>query len=313
MLRKQSVALLLLALGVGRPALAQAGTQGGQDHSWPKLDLNVLVVDKTGQPQALIDKSAFHVFENGAERPIESIIAGDTPVSLAFLIDTSGSMYDKQATNAGHDRRAAIAALVTDIIRALPTGSEVMAVLFADQAFIDLPFTSAEPAPLAFLGRLDDRGGTAFYDALVATENYVSKSARYPKRALVVLSDGDDNRSTLSLQNALRKIEQERPPTPTLYFVDLLDPRAGFAERRHSEVAVKFLISAGGGVPISAGKQPDPAALATRITALIRSQYLFSITAAEGPRDGGYRKLEVRVEPAGLESHAMPGYFAPIQ
>lgn len=111
MLLGRTVGLLLLAFAVSQSALSQAGTQAGQDHRWPNIDFNVLVVNKSGQPQASLDKSAFHVFENGAERPIESVTAGDAPVSLALLIDTSGSTYGNRDT---------IRAVATAVIRSLP-------------------------------------------------------------------------------------------------------------------------------------------------------------------------------------------------
>lgn len=130
------VGLLSLAFGVSQAALSQVGAPAPQGHRWPNIDLNILVVDKSGQPQAPIDRSAFHLFENGAERPIDSVTAGDVPVSLALLIDTSGSTYGNRNT---------ISAVATAIIRSLPPGSEVMAVLFAEKAYIDLPFTPRSP------------------------------------------------------------------------------------------------------------------------------------------------------------------------
>lgn len=262
------------------------------------------MVDKSGQPQAPLDKSAFHVLENDVERPIAAVVAGDMPVSLAFIIDTSGSTYGNRDT---------VASVVTAAIRTLPPGSEVMAVLFADQAYIDLPFAPAQPAPLSFLERLDARGPTAFYDALVATENYIASHARYPKRALMVLSDGNDNDSSLNLQQTLRRIEQEPPGAPTIYFVDLPEARAKPVEKRHSHAVARLVISTCGGFVIIAGRNEDAVSLSTRIAALIRSQYVFTFTAAGAVPDERFRKLEVRVDRANLEVHAVSGYFPRTQ
>lgn len=298
--RKAIVVLLWLALAVNRPALGQAPTPTGQDRGWPKIDLNVLVVDKSGQPQAPLDRSAFHVFENGAERPIESVTAGDAPVSPALLIDISGSTYGNRDT---------VGSAVTAIIRALPQGSEVMAVLFSERAFMDLPFTPADPAPLAFLDHLESRGRTALYDALVATANYVAGKARYPKRALVVLSDGSDNDSTLNLEQTLHRIEQEPPSAPAIYFVEMPEPRAKRLEKRHARAAVRLVNSYCGGLALVPDPKEDAASLGTRIAALIRSQYVFTFVAAGAAPDDKFRKLEVRVDHANLEAHAVSGYF----
>ena len=302
MLRKKIVGLLLPALAVSQMALSQPAAQAGQKPHWPKVDLNVVVVDKSGQPQGSLDKSAFHVFENGTERPIDSVAAGDAPISLALLIDTSGSTYGNRDT---------VAAVATAVIRSLPPGSEVMAVLFSNIAFIDLPFTPAQPAPVRFLERLDSRGATAFYDALVATENHIAANAKNPRRAIVVLSDGSDNASTLNLAQAIRRI-QEEPDAPTVYFVGMPEPRAHFNERFRSHRIIELLTSRVGGVEIAAGKDLDAAGLSARVAALIRSQFVISFTAAGAP-DDRYRKLEVRVDPANLEIHALQGYFAAAQ
>jgi VWFA-related protein len=299
MLRKKTVAFLLLAFAMNRFALGQADMQAGKDPHWPKVDVNVLIVNKSGQAQAALDKSAFHVLEDGVERPIESITADDAPISLAFLIDTSGSTYGNRETIVG---------VVTAVIKSLPPGSEVMAVLFAGKAFIDLPFTPASPPPLAFLKRLDSRGPTAFYDALVATEDYMTAKAKTSKRALVVLSDGSDNDSTLNLAQTIRKIEQKQN-APTLYFIGMPEPRAHFDEKIHSRRVIRLLTSQVGGLEIVPEKNEDAATLSTRIMALIRSQYALTFTAAGGAPDERFRKLEVRADGAKLEVHAAEGYF----
>jgi len=303
MLPGKIVGLLSLALAVSQSALSQAGTEAGQDRRWPIVDLNVLVADKSGQPQVPLDKSAFHVFENGAERPIQSVTSGDAPVSLALLIDTSGSTYGNRDT---------IRAVATAVIRSLPPGSEVMAVLFADKAYIDLPFTPAQPAPLTFLNLLDSRGPTALYDALVATEDYIAAKAHNPKRALVVLSDGEDNDSTITLQQTLNRIE-EKPDAPTIYFTEVPNSRAKGIEKRHSRRAASLVTSVCGGLAIVPDRNEDLTALSARITALISSQYVLTFTAAGTAPDPRFRKLEVHVDRSNLEAHAVQGHFGPTK
>jgi len=298
MLRNQIVALLSLAITLSRPSFGQASMQAAELHSWPHVSLNVLVVNKSDEPQAPLDKDAFHILEDGAERPIESVIPGEAPVSLALLIDTSGSTYGNHVATLG---------VATAVVRALPPGSEVMAVLFADKAYIDLPFTPAEPAPLEFLHWLDSRGATGFYDALVATEDYIAAKAHNAKRALLVLSDGNDNASTLNLQQALHKIQQE-PGAPTIYFVDTPEARPKLGEKRHSLRVASLVTSVCGGGVVAPDKHYDGAALGVSVAALIRSQYVLTF-AAVAALDEKFRKLEVRVDPANLEARAASGYF----
>jgi VWFA-related protein len=304
MLRKEILALLLLAFAQRNPALAQAGTQDEQFARWPEVHLNVLVIDKSDQPQVALDKSAFHVFEDAIERPLESIIARDAPVSLALLIDTSHSMLDS---------RAILTEVVTAVTRAMPPGSEVMAVLFNDQASVVLPFTPTDPFPLSFLNHLEAQRGTVLYDAIMVTEAYVAKNARYAKSALVVFSDGMDNHSSSSLPDALRSLQW--PGAPAFYFVRLPDPNANGFEKRFSKTAVQLLVSAGGGLSLVSGKDQDPAALGTGIAALIRSQYVLAFTTTDPASNGRSHKLEVRLpgQSTKLKICVMPSYFAPGQ
>jgi Ca-activated chloride channel homolog len=303
MLAGKIVKLLLVVLAVSQSALSQGGTYADQDHGWPNIDLNVLVADKSGQPLASIDKSALHVFENGAERPIQSVTADDAAVSLALLIDTSGSTYGNRDT---------IRTIATNVIQSLPPGSEVMAVLFADKAYIDLPFTPAQPAPLAFLDRLDSRGPTAFYNALVATEDYIAINAHNPKRAILVLSDAEDNDSNLNLQQTLNRIESKHD-APTIYFTEMPNSRAKGIEKRHSRRVADLVIAVSGGIAIVPNKNEDAAALSAHVTALIRSQYVLTFIAAGAAPDPRFRKLEVRVDHPNLEAHAVRGYFGLVE
>ena len=302
MILKEISAFLLLIFAQRSLLIAQTSAQAGQIPRWPEINLNALVVDKSGQPQVPLDKSTLRVYEDGVERPLKSITAGDAPVSLALLIDTSGSMREK---------RASVAEVAAAIIRAMPPGSEVMAVLFNVQPYFYLPFTSTDPAPLSFLNRQDFRDGTVLYDSIALTEGYISKNARYATRALVVLSDGEDDASRSSLPDAVRSLLW--PGAPTVYFALLPNPDSGYNEKRHSKLAAEILVSAGGGLSLVADKKQVPAALGAKIAALIRSQYVLAFTTADPAPNGMNHKVEVRLagQTVKVRICAMPSYFAP--
>jgi hypothetical protein len=177
----------------------------------------VLVLDKSGAPQK-IDEQAFQLFEDRTERPLRFPAAADSPVSLALLIDASGSTYK---------RKSEILSAVSAIIRALPADSEVMAVDFSDLAFIDLPFTPASKVDLSFMGRVTFAGPTTLYDALAATEDYFVANAKYPRRSLVVFSDGENNASQNSIRAAFRGMAW--PGAPVVY--PCLIAKANYLER----------------------------------------------------------------------------------
>ena len=304
-----------LALIVLLAVAACANRLGGQDHplpsepaitaidrAWPDVNLNVVVLDKSGAPQK-IDEQAFQLFEDHAERPLRFPASVDSPVSLALLIDLSGSIYQ---------RKPDILSAVTAIVHALPADSEVTAVDFSSVAFLDLPFTPVSKADFSFLDRLGPGGPTAFYDAVVSTEDYMVGNAKYPRRALVILSDGEDNASHNSERGASRR--DELPGAPMIYACRVRDPRKTLDQFNESVVGHEnlwFLAKRGGGKVFEL--EPDPAAAAAQIVAAIRSQYVLQFTAADPAHDGKEHKLEVRLPVKDVQIHGLPAYYAPAR
>jgi hypothetical protein len=206
------VLIVLLALaacahrldGQDRPVVSEPPITA-IDRSWPDVNLNVVVLDKSGAPQKIAEQ-AFQLFEDRAERPLRFPASAESPVSLALLIDASGSTYK---------RKPEIVSAVNAILHGLPADSEVMAVDFSGVAFLDLPFTPVSKADFSFLDRLPARGPTGLYDAIVATEDYFILNAKYARRALVVLSDGESNASQVPIGVAYGMME--RPGAPLVY------------------------------------------------------------------------------------------------
>jgi VWFA-related protein len=269
------------------------------DRLWPDVNLNVVVLDKSGAPQE-IDERAFQLFEDRAERPLRFPAASDSPVSLALLIDASGSTYK---------RKPEIVSAVTAIIKALPVDSEVMATSFADKAYLEFPLSPVSKVDLSFMDRVPAAGPTALYDAVEATEQYFVANAKYPRRALVILSDGEDNAShvPIGLANAV----MDWPGAPMIYTcliakAQFLKPETGYG-RNH----MKFLAMWSGGLTFNL--DPDPASAAAQIAAAIRSQHVLQFTAADPAHDGKKHKLEVRLPVKDVHIHGLPAYFAPAK
>lgn len=277
---------------IARPATLLA------DDSWPEVKLNVVVFDRHGVPQN-VDEREFRLFEDGAERPLQFRDSQDSPVSLALMIDSSGSIFKS---------KDAIITAVKAIVRGLPDNSEVMAVVFSNLAFLDLPFTPVSKIDYSFLDRLQARGPTGLYDAVVATENHIIANAKYARRALVILSDGENNASQVSIGVVYRAMEH--PGAPVVYAcrvskASLLIPN----DSAVGHINMKFLAKEGGGAEFSL--DPDPEAAAAQIAKAIRSQYVLRFTAADPTRDGKAHKLAVRIPVKDVQIHVLPVYRAP--
>ena len=108
----------------------------------------------------------------------------DLPVSLGILIDSSGSMYDK---------RPAVDAAALNLVKLSNPKDEAFLVDFNSEAYIDQDFTSSILKLQQGLAYVKAGGGTALYDAVIASADYLSKNAKQPKQVLLIITDGDDN------------------------------------------------------------------------------------------------------------------------
>jgi VWFA-related protein len=298
------VAIALLAVVAGGKILSgQSGNivpppaAPAANDLWPEVNLNVVVLDKHGAPQA-VDVTGFQLFEDKAERPLHFRGSPDSPVSVVFVIDSSGSMYG---------REPAVVSAVASIAKSLPAGSEVAGITFADVAFLDLPFTPASSADFSYLNRIGDRGGTALYDAVIPAEDYVIKYAKYPRRSLVIVSDGVDNASHVSRGVVFRKMKQ--PGAPVVYACLPSKARILQSELMAGRINMDFLAKEGSGTVFNL--DPDPESAAAQIVAAVRSQYVLEFTAADPARNGKAHKLEVRLPIKDVQIHTLPAYYAP--
>jgi Mg-chelatase subunit ChlD len=148
-----------------------------------EVRLNATVLDGTGRSIQTLDKDAFHVYEDGVPQTINSFRHEDLPVSLGILIDSSGSMYDK---------RAAVEQASLDLIKLSNREDEAFVVDFSWEAFIDQDFTNDITKLQQGLSFIKSSGGTAIYDALVASADYLTKNAKRPKQVLLIITDGED-------------------------------------------------------------------------------------------------------------------------
>jgi len=267
-----------------------------------EVRLNATVLDGQGRSVLDLTKDAFHVYEDGAPQTINSFRHEDLPVSLGVLIDSSGSMYDK---------RSAVNQTALDLIKLSNPQDEAFLVDFSWDAFIDQDFTSDVAKLQQGLSYIKSSGGTAIYDALVASADYLSKNAKHPKQVLLVVTDGEDNASSATLEQAIRRIQDL--DGPTIYCIGLLfgsDTDKG--EARHAKRVLEALAEQTGGVayfPRSI-KEVDP--IAAEVAEDIRTQYTIAYRSTKPENQGGYRQVHVDAKAKGygkLQVRTRSGYY----
>jgi len=172
--------------------------------------LNATVLNGTQLVQDL-KKDDFEVYEDGVKQTIVSFQHTDLPVSIGLVIDNSGSMYKK---------RPSVNKSAVDLITASNPQDEAFVVNFSDEAYIDQDLTSDVNKLRDGLSHIDSRGGTALYDAVAASADKLAADAHRPKQVLVLITDGEDNASTLNLEQTIHRVQQLSGPV--IYSIGLL-------------------------------------------------------------------------------------------
>src|SRR3984885_2246410 len=270
-----------------------------------EVRLNATVLDGSGKAVQTLDKGDFHVYEDGVPQTIASFRHEDLPVSLGLLIDSSGSMYDK---------RVAVDKASLDFVKLSNPEDEEFLVDFSWEAFIDQDFTNNLDKLQQGLGYIKSSGGTAIYDALVASADYLAKNAKHPKQVLLVITDGEDNASSATLEQTIRRIQDL--DGPVIYCVGLLfgedtDKR----ESRHARRVLETLAEQTGGAAYFPKSVNQVDEIAAEVAQDIRTQYTISYHSTKSPLLGGYR--EIHVEAKGktfgkLSVRTRTGYFPKV-
>ena len=267
-----------------------------------EVRLNASVFDMVGHSVQTLDKDAFRVYEDGVPQTIASFRHEDLPVSLGILIDSSGSMYDK---------RAAVDEASLDLVKLSNPEDEAFVVDFSWEAFIDQDFTSDIAKLQQGLSYIKSSGGTAIYDALVASADYLSKNAKHPKQVLLVITDGEDNASSATLDQAVRRIQDF--DGPVIYCIGLLfgdDTSKG--EARHAQRVLETLSEETGGQAYFPKSLKEVDAITKEVANDIRTQYTIAYHSTKAPTLGGYRVIHVEAKAKGyprLSVRTRSGYY----
>jgi Ca-activated chloride channel family protein len=260
--------------------------------------LHASVTDRKGKLVTNLDRNAFRIFENGQAQDVKIFRREDVPVSLGILIDDSGSMMSK---------RARVEAAALAMVRASNQDDEVFIVNFNDDAFLDVPFTSDIHKLEQGLARIDSRGGTAMRDALSMSLDYITKNAKKDKKVLMVITDGNDNASNISLEKVVARANQ----ADTLVYAVGLFTEEEKREANKARRAINELVTATGGLAFYPKDIGDVQAQALEVAHDIRNQYTIAYSPSIQQLDGSYRQIKVTVDAPGKPTvRTRSGYYA---
>jgi VWFA-related protein len=260
------------------------------------------VVDKNGHLVTDLKQSAFTVYESEVQQSIKVFKREDVPVSLGLIVDNSGSMREK---------RAKVAAAALALVKASNPEDEVFVVNFNDEAFLDLPhgkdFTSDVSEMEEALSRIDARGGTAMRDAIRMSIDHLKEKAHRDKKVLVVVTDGNDNSSVISLENLVKASQQS---DVLIYAVGLLSEEER-REAARAKRALEVLATATGGESYFPHELAEVDRIAQQVARDIRNQYTIEYTPTNQAMDSTYRAIRIAVNASGHPTvRTRSGYFA---
>jgi VWFA-related protein len=260
--------------------------------------LHATVVDDKQRMVTDLDKGAFTVLEDGRPQNIVSFRHEDIPVAMGIVIDNSGSMREKRE----RVNKAAI-----NLVKASNPQDEMFIVNFNDEYYLDQDFTSDLNKMREALEKVDTRGGTALYDAVVASADHLRKNGKLDRKVLLVVTDGEDNESQESLEQAIRRLQEENGPT--VYTIGLL----GEEKQRRARKALQFMAEKTGGIAFFPRTLDQVDEISRQVAHDIRNQYTIGYKPTNPKSSGGYRAIKVDAKAKGygkLTVRTKSGYYA---
>jgi Ca-activated chloride channel family protein len=267
------------------------------------VSVAAVVRDKRGQVVRNLSREDFEVFDNGVRRPIVEFSSGENgPISLAVLVDVSGSMAVASHLDAARQT-------LDLLLRRLREGQDEVALFSFDRGLNEHQSFTTNPAAIRnALAGLRPFGITSLYDAVAETARRV-ETRDYKRRAILVLTDGVDTASRLSPGEVSAIASATDVPVYVMAVLSRIDHDAALeADTQATPTGQLTNLASWTGGHAYVLSAPAHAVVATEnVLSELRHQYVFAFEAA-GP--AGWRPLDVRLRKRELSVRARSGYFA---
>ncbi|MFZ0762078.1 MAG: VWA domain-containing protein [Candidatus Sulfotelmatobacter sp.] len=264
--------------------------------------LHATVVDDKQHIVTNLDQSAFKVFEDGKPQTIISFHHEDIPVAMGIVIDNSGSMREK---------RAKVNQAALNLVRSSNPQDEVFIVNFNDEYYLDQDFTDDLLKLKDALEKIDARGGTALYDAVVASADHLKEDGRLERKVLFVVTDGEDNASRETLEQAVKQLQAENGPS--VYAIGILGDEE---HPRRAKRALQIIAQRTGGLAFFPRTLDEVDEISRQVAHDIRNQYTIGYKPTNPKATGGFRTIRVVAKAKGhgkMVVRTRSGYYAGLQ
>jgi Ca-activated chloride channel family protein len=271
------------------------------------VSLNVTVVDAQNRYVTDLDRGDFGVFEDGAKQEITYFNKTSLPIALSLLIDTSASMEQRMSTaqeaavGFAKRLRSQDLAQVVDF----DTRVEVLQDFTGDIASLETAIRATQPG-----------GSTSLHNAIYISLKELGKIRAKSdddvrRRAIVLLSDGEDTSSLVSFEEVLDLAKRSET---AIYAIGLQSRDGGGIGKgfREAEFVLRQLAQETGGRSFFPQRPEELADIYGVIADELSSQYTIGYAPSNQRRDGAWRRLNVQINRQGTAARTKRGYFAPV-
>ena len=274
-----------------------------------KVNVNLVLVpvsvtDPMNRLVTGLERENFQIFDNNMGQTIKSFATEDAPLSIGIVFDLSGSMESKFV----RARKA-----LTEFLTTCNPQDEFFVVGFNDRPAVLVDYTSDVEDVEARMLMLRPENRTALVDAMYLAVNKL-KQAKYDRKALLVISDGGDNRSRYTQGELTRAVRESEVQ---IFSIGIFDQYAPTEEEQNGPQLLSDVSESTGGRLFKVMDVQDLSDIAERISEELRDEYVIGYTPTDRKRDGSWRKLKVRLAPPPglpmLTAHSREGYYAPSQ
>ncbi len=274
-----------------------------------RVDVNLVLVPATvtdGMNRLVtgLERDNFYIYDKDVLQTIKTFSTDDAPVTIGIVFDLSGSMSSKFI----RARKA-----LSEFLRTSNPQDEFFVIGFNDRPAVIVDYTSDVDDVEARMVMLKPENRTALIDAVYLGVNKL-RQAKYERKALLIISDGGDNRSRYT-EGELRRVVRESDVQ--IYSIGIFDAYAPTAEEQTGPLLLTDVCEMTGGRLFRVSDLADLGDIASRISAELRNEYVIGFRPTEVKPDGNWRKLKIRlVPPPGLPPltvHNRQGYYAPSQ
>ncbi len=267
------------------------------------VSLSVSVLDAEGRLVRGLPQNNFQIYEDGVAQAIQFFAEGALPLRMVILVDTSGSMRQKLELA----QEAAVR-----FVRSLKPEDQVQVVEFNDRVLTLAEFTSDFDRVEQAIRQTEATGATSLYNAVYVSLKELDRGnpEELDRRAIVVLSDGNDTKSIVGFEDVK---EQARKSSVVIYAISLRASDEDLAKDkyRNAKYELDMLARESGGVSYAPRTIGDLAGVYEQIATELKSQYSLGYVSTNTVADGDWRRLQILSQEAGTEVRTRGGYFAP--